>query len=336
MRRQASIWSVDRGDVDVLENGAVAEVAVSFSPSEQEPYEGRVQVRTDNEETPYVYVDLSGNGSASTADADGDGDLDLVVAGRSLELSGREYYVRGRGYLEGIADLTTEHVRQLLRLLDVVAVATASRRHPLEQRLIEVDPDPDRGRDESPQAQLLHVPHDLVLIHDTVIRLPVRQQEDAREAILAHVMPHLMGRAQISPEQVRAPSRLDPLQRLKRGVLELVGREGRRDRDLVLVVEGDEREAVGIPQHAQTGRHSGLRQSQLGAIHRAGSIHGDPEVDLDSVVERRLTAGLDLRDDEVMGSIGAGRDISIRAKCHVCHGRSPFRGVGRAGVGGCV
>lgn len=70
----AAVWSVERDDaVTALGGGESTEVEVTFSPSQQSPYEGRVQVRSDDPDAGSLYVSLSGEGGLSTSDNDGDG-----------------------------------------------------------------------------------------------------------------------------------------------------------------------------------------------------------------------------------------------------------------------
>lgn len=69
----AAVWSVSRDEANVLAGGDAIEVSVTFSPSQLVPYEGRIQVRSDDEANPNLYVALTGTGASSTADNDGDG-----------------------------------------------------------------------------------------------------------------------------------------------------------------------------------------------------------------------------------------------------------------------
>lgn len=70
----SAVWGVAaEGDASELAAGEALTVRVTFGPTQQVPYDGRVQVRSDDAENPNLYVALSGDGGASVADADGDG-----------------------------------------------------------------------------------------------------------------------------------------------------------------------------------------------------------------------------------------------------------------------
>ncbi len=69
----AAVWAVSRDSVSVLAEGESTTVSVTFTPSALLPYEGRIQVRSDDETNPNLYVALAGTGAESTADNDGDG-----------------------------------------------------------------------------------------------------------------------------------------------------------------------------------------------------------------------------------------------------------------------
>jgi len=70
---QASQWSVDRNDIEVVAGGTTAEVLVSFTPDDSSAEVGRIQVRSSDADNPSQFVSLSGSGALSTVDGDGDG-----------------------------------------------------------------------------------------------------------------------------------------------------------------------------------------------------------------------------------------------------------------------
>ncbi len=66
-------WDVDRNGVESVAPGTTAEILVTFTPDEQEPYAGELLVRSDAPTAESTLVALNGLGGPSDADNDYDG-----------------------------------------------------------------------------------------------------------------------------------------------------------------------------------------------------------------------------------------------------------------------
>ena len=84
--------------------------------------------------------------------------------------------------------------------------------HRLEQRLVEVGADAERAGGHAPPTQVVGAPRQLLGIADPVVGEPVREEQDAVDALGREAGGHLLAAGEPARVQVRAAARHDRAQ----------------------------------------------------------------------------------------------------------------------------
>jgi hypothetical protein len=129
------------------------------------------------------------------------------------------------GHLERLSHLAGDVVADLGAVGDVVEVPAAGVGHGLEEGLVEVVADPERGRRHASLAQHGHVAGQLIGIGDAPVCQAVGQQEAAVDGTLAEPQRDLFAAGEPTAREVGAATRADGSD--ARGGVALCGGGGR-------------------------------------------------------------------------------------------------------------
>ena len=180
---------------------------------------------------------------------------------------------------QSLADLARHEVRDLHRGPDELEVPASRFGHATQQRFVEVGAHAERGGDHAPVPPHRRAAHDLVVVRHARVREAVGQEQAAAHLLDRQVLDHLLATPAPSALEVGLAPRPDAGHAL-RSRLPCRGRGLRRGNDRVdPIVVGDDGEPVIVAQRADPLQDRLAGVPDLVAVHRAGAVEDEGEVD---------------------------------------------------------